>query len=94
MARSHALCGEPGTWRTAQIAFQQEGGWLSRRCHTPVVKPILVAVIPAAVTFAVAELICRLLLGVPDEWVPLVVLPVTFLVWALATRYLTTRGHP
>jgi hypothetical protein len=53
-----------------------------------------VAVIPAAVTFAVAEVICRLLLHLPDELVPLVVLPATFLVWGVATRYLAVRRNP
>jgi hypothetical protein len=58
------------------------------------VTPALSAAIPAAITFAVAEVICRLLLHLPDKIVPLVVLPATFLAWGVAMRYLRTRRSP
>ncbi len=48
----------------------------------------LIALVPAAVTFAAAEAVCRLLLNLSDQVVPLVVFPLTFFVWGLTTTYI------
>ena len=52
----------------------------------------LIALIPAALIVVAAEAVCRLLLHLSDQAVPLVVFPLTFSVWGLAIAYLSKEA--
>lgn len=52
---------------------------------------LLIALLPAAVAFAAAEIVCRAVLHLSDETVPLIVFPITFIVWGLTTALLKRR---
>ena len=43
--------------------------------HSRVMRALLIALLPAAIAFAVAEIVCRPVLHLPDQTVPLIVFP-------------------
>lgn len=54
--------------------------------------PTAAGFLSGALTFVVAELVCRLLLHLPDGTVPLVVFPLTGVVAVSVGAYLGRRG--
>ena len=61
-------------------------------CHRERVTPVAAGFLSAALTFVVAELVCRLLLHLADDIVPLVVFPLMGLVGLSVGAYLGRRG--
>ncbi len=54
-------------------------------------RPSAIALVPALIAFAVAEVVCRSLLNLSDQILPLIVFPVAFVAWALTTKQLIAR---